>query len=153
MSGCRGENFAGRGYRVYPTLRRRNNFSKGYLLNLLHYLVSKYRMRRKQTESRYYEKSRVFKLEGEYPDCPYCQNTFHIANGQVDHLEPYSTTRNNKLANLLLVCSECNKSRLDSPLVYWLLNNKINPERVYWHLKARDKQIPQSMLDYLRYPE
>ncbi len=107
----------------------------------------------KPRKNSYPEKHRAFLVSGEWQDCPYCENTFHISEGQVDHLQPIAASGKNRQCNMLLVCAACNQSKSNKVLVYWLLDNHINPERVYWHLKSLSKEVPQSMLDYLRYPE
>ena len=95
------------------------------------------------------EKKRILEKQGEWYDCPYCLNTIHLSEGDVDHIEPWSITHTNNIKNLLLVCASCNKSKSNKVLVYWLIENKVSPERVYWHLKANNKWVPKSMLEYL----
>lgn len=98
-------------------------------------------------------KREVFNEFGEWPDCPYCEEPFHVTDGQVDHIHSASAGGGNSRSNTVLVCYTCNQRRSNSPLVRWLILMKRNPERVYWSLKARHKRIPTDMLDYLGFPE
>jgi len=110
-------------------------------------------MREIKRGSGWEEKKRTLDAYGHWPDCPYCEVPFNISTGQVDHIVPTSIKRNNKLSNKLLVCESCNSKKQATSLLIFLKERKINPERVYWRLKADKKEIPQDMLEYLRFPE
>lgn len=84
-------------------------------------------------------------------DCPYCENTLHYFDGEVDHIEPWSRGGSRSKENLILICKECNKKKRDMPLHIYCYSYGITPESVYLRLKRAGKNIPASMLTYLGY--
>jgi len=89
--------------------------------------------------------------DGGFLDCPYCENVLHYINGEIDHIDPWEKSFNNRKNNMVLVCKECNTKKNRKSLLQWLIEEKIAPESVYNRLKKLKKKIPQDMLDYLGY--
>ena len=97
------------------------------------------------------EKKRIRQTIGEWPDCPYCGVPFHYASGQVDHIQALSDGGSKNENNKILICADCNRSKNNMRLTYWLKTRMINPENVYFCLKEHGKKIPFPMLEYLGY--
>ena len=89
------------------------------------------------------------KTDNGYLDCPYCENTFHYYDGEIDHIVPASMGGSNARYNLVLVCRECNQLKQNTPLHIFLYTNGHTPETAYMRLKQAEKSIPESMLIYL----
>jgi hypothetical protein len=51
--------------------------------------------------------------------CPYCGEPIHY-NFTLDHIVPKKVGGRNILVNILLVCQECNSSKQDFELKYWI---------------------------------
>ena len=109
--------------------------------------------RKRPSTSTWGYKKELLDLYGEYPDCPYCENTIHLSQMHVDHIVPVVSRGSNEKYNKIAVCSECNQKKYTSTLLEYLLLIKVNPERVYWKLKGLHKRIPKDLLEYLRFPE
>lgn len=88
-----------------------------------------------------------------YLDCPYCEDTFHYFDGEIDHIHPHSQGGSNNKYNLILVCRNCNQAKHSMPLHVFCYTHHITPEAVYTRLKKAGKSIPLSMLKYLGYEE
>ena len=52
--------------------------------------------------------------------CPYCDEPIARDNFHIDHIRPLSLGGSNGKQNLTAVCPQCNYSKNDKPLRYWL---------------------------------